>query len=582
MSAEASSSGPDRVKVFEPTLHFVSTRMLIGEDGLGDRVKVSELVHKDGMLLSFEDFARLKERGFEKQPVRAGDNTYFSDDQNQLYAKVPGYPRVDTVPSEEYPGVDALVVSVEPLFRISQDGMKVVLAIHPPVPDGRTLMQEDLDQLLGEAGIVFGLEQEKVARAREYIRQGLQEFHTIPLATGRECGASEDAFLQFLLEIGPIAGRLLEDGSIDFRERRVMVPVSEGQVLAMKVPAKSGTAGVNVFGETIEAKPGQDIVIKTSGEVKFNPDTNELRATANGVMSVVRGSVVSVSSRQKIDGDIDFGIGNIESKNCLLIRGSVLPGFQVKADGDVEIGGTVSSATIESLANIVVKGGITGQKTTISGDGDVDILFIEQGRIDCGGNCVIRKQAYYSTIHADGDIRCKKESVVVGGELVAAGSVTLGDVGSETAAPTLLAAGVVPERLAKYRELKNTLSELQDSIIQQLQTGGGRSRKLRQMEREAEELRQMLQRLNMIPGSGLYSRAGLGDAPRFSPEQYSDEESIDIRPVGIEVQGSLQAGTVIQIGNRTMVLDKTISFRLFRLSDNLKRILAVPPARRRA
>ncbi|SHO49115.1 DUF342 domain-containing protein [Desulfopila aestuarii] len=576
-----SPPGSNRVKYFEPTLHFTSTRMQIGEDDTGDRIVVSELVHKDSLLLSFEDFAKFQDRGFEKQPVKAGDHTYFSEGNNELYAAVPGYPRVDRFVAEDENKVETLVVSVEPLFRVTSDKMKATLAVHPPLPEGRSLIGEDLDQLLAEAGIVHGLDVEKVATAKEYVQQGLKEFHSIVVATGHECGPSQDAFLQFLIEIGPIAGKLLKDGSIDFRERRVMVPVSEGEVLAMKIPASPGTAGVNVFGENIEAQAGKDILVKTSGDVSFNPETNEVRATAGGVLSVVRGNIINVSSRKKIEGDIDFSTGNVESKNCLVIKGSVQPGFMVKADGDVEISGTVSSATVESLANIVIKSGITGQKTRIAADGDVDILFIEQGRIDCGGNCVVRKQAYYSTIHAGGDIRCRKESTVVGSEMVAAGSMTFGDVGSEKANPLLLAAGVTPERLEKYREMKKNLSEMQAEIIQQLQIGGGRSRKLRQMEREAEVIKLQLKRMNMVPGSGLYSRAGAAEEGNFTAEEMSDKYSINLREISIEVQGSIQAGTTIQIGNRTMLLDKTISYRLFKLSDNLKRILAVPPPRRR-
>lgn len=582
MSTDSQAQGGGEVKYFEPTVHFKSTRMQIGEDVLGERVAVAELVRKGALLLSFENFARFQERGFTRQPIQAGDNTSISDDQNELYAQVPGYPRIDRVHPAEEGGSDTLVVKVEPLFRVSPDAMKAVLAIHPPLPEGRSLHQENLDELLNEAGIAFGVDQESLGRAKEYLTQGLTEFHTIPIASGRECGPSQDAFLKFLIEIGPIAGKLFRDGTIDFRERRVMVPVSEGEVLAVKVPATAGTAGINVFGETIESRPGKDIVVKTSGDVIFDHETNEVRATAGGVLSVVRGSVISVSSRQKIDGDIDFGIGNIESKNCLLIRGSVLPGFQIKADGDVEIGGTVNSALVESRANIVIKGGITGQKTIISADGDVDILFVEQGTITCGGTCVIRKQAYYSTIHAGGDIMCRRDSVVVGGELVAAGSVILGDIGSEKAHPSLLAAGVVPERLVQLREMQRDLAALQQEIIQQLQTGGGRSRRIRQMEREVAELKQKLARFNLIPGSGLYSRAGQGDDPQFSAEEYADEYAVDLRTISIEVQGAIQEGTIIQIGNRNMVLDKTITFRLFKLSDNLKRVLAVPPPRRRA
>lgn len=565
-------------KLFEPTLYFSSLSMRIGENASANRVTVSELVRKGDLLLRFENPAHFQEGGFEKQPVKAGEYTFFSEDQSELYAEVAGYPRLDRYLSDMSP-IEGLTASIEPLFTITPDHMKATLAVHPPLPGGRSLADQDLDQLIAEAGLVFGLDSERIAAAKAYIRQGLREFKAIPIATGRECGPSQDAYLKFELEIGPIAGRLLRDGTIDFRERRVMVPVIAGQLLARKMPALAGTAGVDVFGRKIEARPGKDIEVRTSGEVTYSPDTMNIRATGAGALSVVRDNVIKVSSRQQIDGDIDFSTGNVESGNCLIIRGSVVSGFSVKAEGDIEIDGTVRSAMIEGQANVVIKGCITGQRTKIFAEGDADIIIVEQGEIVCGGNCVVRKLGYYSSIHANGDIRCKNDSVVMGGELVAAGSISLGDVGADKATPCLLAAGVAPERLKSYRRIKQNLIELQQEIIQLMQMQGRRSRRQRHLEKDAVDLKQRLHRLNMIPGTGLYSRAGKGDDPHFSDAEYSIEDSIDIKKITIEVFGNIQAGTTIQIGNRILVLETNMSGRLFRLNDTMQRILEVPLGR---
>lgn len=585
MSSEGGSTDREPIRYFEPTLHFASEWMAIGEDGMGDKVMVTELVHRHGPLLSFDKVASRERQGMKKQPVMAGDNTrWTSREQNVLQATVPGYPRIERGVLAEEGRVETLVVSVEPLVRVRPDAMQAMLAVHPPLERGCSLASENLDQLLTEAGVVYGLDEEKLTEARRYVRQGLIEFCAIEVAQGQVCGPSRDAFLQFLVEIGPIAGKLLKDGTIDFRERRVMVPVNTGEVLARKIPARPGTAGINVFGQRLEAEMGRDIEVKVSGDVTFDRESNEVRATADGVLSVVRGSVISVSSRQKIKGDIDFGIGNVESRNCLAISGSVQPGFHVKADGDIEIGGTVSQATVTGAANVVIKGGITGQKTRVVADGDVDFLFIEQGRVDCGGNCVVRKQAYYSSIYAGGDIRCRRDGIVVGGELVAAGSMTLGEVGSARARPAFLAAGVEPERLEKYRQLKTTLAGLEQEIIQRMQVvGAGRSRRVRQMEREAAEIRLQLKRLNMIPGTELYSRIDKkGDEEgQAGAEAGPGSGGIDLQDITIEIQGSILAGSRIQIGNRSMLLEKTVGLRLFKLSDNQKHIMAVPLSKKR-
>lgn len=579
MSQKPSGSGSPKKKIFEPTLHFTTKRVQIGEDEGADKVLVAELVRKGDMLLNFEGFERFKLKGFEMQKIEAGQNTYFSKDKTEIFSAVAGYPRADRYNAEEAGG-HPTVISVEPLFRVSHDEMKASVVVHPPLEGCCSLKNEDLDQLLQEEGIVFGLNQEKVDEAKDFICQGLMEFATFPIATGLESGESSDAFLEFQMEIGPIAGKILEDGSIDFRERRIMVPVDEGDVLAKKIPAEPGTPGKNVFGLEIEASQGKDIKVKTKGYASYSDDTLEVVATGSGVLSVVGGNVLQVSTKQKIESDIDFSTGNVESKNCVIIRGSVQPGFTVKAEGDIEVGGTVSSATIECGANVVIKSGITGKKTIVSAKGDADILFIEQGRIVTGGNCVIRKQAYYSIVHAGESIRCRKDSVVVGGELVAADCISFGDVGSEKSTPSLIAAGVAAERLQLFKDLKAKQSELQDEIIRQLQQGGGRSRKLRKFERDAEEIKQQIQHLNMIPGTGLYSRVGKSDEKLFTEEEYSDEFGIDLRKIAIDVFGSIQVGTKLQIGNRTLVLDKTISGRRFKLNDALRRILAVPLARK--
>jgi hypothetical protein len=54
----------------------------------------------------------------------------------------------------------------------------------------------------------------------------------------------------------------------------------------------------------------------------------------------------------------------------------------------------------------------------------------------------------------------------------------------------------------------------------------------------------------------------------------AEEENGNIGQVRIDVYGTIFAGTKIRIGNRSMVLDKTVSNRRFRLQKNLKSIIA--------
>lgn len=536
---------------------------------------VSELVRKDQLLLEFPNLIAPETNEHQKQPVALGANCYFSADHNQVFAAITGYPKVTLSPVEGK-DTEILNISIEPLFRISADGMKAAIAIHPAISGTRSLKDFSLTELIAEAGIIYGIDKAMVDKANKCIRAQLPEFNIIVLATGTKPRDGKDAYLEFEVETGPVPGKILEDGTIDFRERMIFVPVTQGQVVAKKVSATRGTAGKTVLGERVEPQPGRDIAINTLKDASYSSKTKQVTATSDGVLSVVGDTIIKICSRQEIMTDIDYSTGHIHSRNSVVIHGSVQPGFKVTTDGDLEIRGTVMSTAITSRANIVIKSGILGKNSTISALGDADLYFIEQGEVECGRNCIIRREIYYSTVIAGKNILCMPNSAVVGGRLVAAGNIILGNVGSTNASPALIAAGVDGRRLIQYNDLQKTLIEQQDSLIKciQLHKGTSRAGMIKKLEKEIETTRLQLQKLNLIPGTGRLSRPD--DDDEFSPSG-----GITIQDIKIEIHGIIHAGTVIQIGNKSMTLNNTISNRLFKLNDSFSDIAPLPLRRRR-
>ncbi len=561
-----SLSGKENKKCMEPVIHFFRKRIEVLQDGVATRKNISEFVKAGFCLADFPDFAKYAEKGFAKSKLEAGSNTAFSKDGNALLALVAGYPRIDVIRQDEG-GEPTTSISVEPLVLINPDKMQATLSIQPPVPGSCALVDQDLPQLLEDAGVVYGIDPDTLQQAVTFIRRISNEFFKIPIAQGKAPGKSSDAILHFELEIGPLAGRIMEDGTIDFRERRIMVGVCAGQHIATKIPTVPGAPGINVLGEVIEPIEGRDIPVRVSNDAVYSEDDMKVRAVKDGVLSVVNDSIIKVCSRQVIQGDIDYKTGHVESNSCLTIRGSVHPGFKVCADGDIEIGGSVMSASIMCQANVVIKGGITGKNSLIKAVGDTDIRFIEQGTIESGGLVVVRTQSYYSRITAVSDIRCRKSSKVMGGELISGGNLTLADVGSDNCDSTLLAAGVDAERLVLHKELQDGIIQQQNEIIRRLQLygGGAKSKKIRKMEQELTDTKLKLLQLNLIPGTGLYSRGG-------GVDDTAQEEVGDIAKIRIDVYGTIYAGSRIRIGNRVMVLDRTVSGKQFRLQKNLKSI----------
>jgi uncharacterized protein (DUF342 family) len=562
-------------KYIEPTICFTTDKIKIGENYPLEKLPVTEFADVDQVLVEFTDTDLSETDKLLRRSVVAGTNTYLSEDTNQVLACVAGYPRIDFCSVDESEE-KAFYVSVEPLFHLSHDRMEASINVRPVLYNYNTLSSEDLYQLLVRSGIVFGIEYKQLHVVKNCIRSKSTDTDRILVARGKEAIAGTNAYLKFQLEIGPIAGKLLLDGSIDFRERKIMVPVSAGQIIATKVPATKGTPGSTVLGELLEPQPGLDIEVKTSNDAVYLPEKLEISATRDGVLSIVNDNVIMVCSRQLISGNIDYSTGNIESKNSVVINGSVFPAFQVKTQGDLEIKGSVMSAQVSSQANIVIHGGIIGISSSILASGDIDIFFVEQGQIRCNGNCIIRKQCYYSYISAGGNIRCKENSTLVGGELVCEGSISLGDAGTTGADPAFIAAGVVAERLYIYRKLKQRLEEYKASIIQRLRgyTGTDRAKKLRSLKTGIKKMKLQQLRINMIPGTSLYSSSP--DEANTPQNNLSGRKGADISCIFIDVHGTIFAGTLLQIGNRTLKVEHTIAKRRFKLDPTKSHILTIP------
>jgi uncharacterized protein len=576
MNEQSAAAGNEKKKFLEPTFHFLTRLLKIGDDYTTDKIPVTELVKGGQLLADFPNFHRFAAKGFNKIPTEPGEFARLTEDENTIIATVPGYPKIKKIRRDNV--TEAVIeISVEPLFKISPDNMSVTLVIHPPLEGGHSLLHENIDELLAEQNIVFGIDREAIGEAIAFIQSGEVEFKKITIARGQAVGKSVDAFLRYDMEIGPIAGTILENGSIDFRERRIMVAVSAGQCIATKIPAVQGAPGINVFGEETPATAGKDHKINLLNDAKFLPETSQVIATKNGVLSIVNNNVIKVCSHQILQSDIDYKTGNVESMNCITVRGSVQPGFMITAGGDVEISGSVMSAKVICHGNLVVKGGITGEKCLLMTNGDADINFIEQGTLKCGGIAVIRKQSYLSEISAGSDIRAHQSSKIMGGRLIAEGNISLGDIGSENCSPSFIAAGVIAERLMLFNNMKTKVVEQQDAIIRWLQMyhGSSTSKKVKSMEKELAESKLLLLRFNMIPGTGIYSKVNGPDDENKDPgEDYSSAGSIAIEKIKIDVAGTIFADTRIQIGNCTLVVEKTVSNRQFKLHPNKKSILA--------
>lgn len=520
------------------TKEILETFCRAAADGNTQELTINEIVQLDEAVLDLTD------QEYSSWQIETGENLSTTQ-AKQVVAQCYGYPVLRWLGNSE--NYRKMSIALLPVIELSTDRTEARFNLRS-TPSGQPAIEAALvGEILRHQGIVFGIDDHAIRQSYFQLQDSGMAVQGRIIARGRAPVPGEDSWLRFEVEIGDIPGKILGDGSIDFRERRMFVPVKKGDLIAMKVPRTSGTPGRKVTGEETAAKEGRDIPVKVTEDVAFNEQDGTIRATASGVLTVVNGNAVRVSAKQQISGDVDFSTGNIRTQGNLEISGSICQGFIVSARGDVKIGGEVQSATVNCHGNVSVGGGVVGEDSQIHAQGDVDLSYIEHGELISGGNIILKGNAYYCHIQAVGNLCGPDSARIIGGKVHLGGSLVIGRIGSAVADPVDIAVGVDQKRYRRYQQLieehEKLVKELQAMLLRYGHKGKGED-ETAERSQEIFELEKELNTLNLLAGS---PEDSLGDRHYF----FSAAE--------IRVSGKIAAGTTLRIANETAVLRDDIS-----------------------
>jgi hypothetical protein len=246
---------------------------------------------------------------------------------------------------------------------------------------------------------------------------------------------------------------------VDYRGPGSIVNVAKDRLLLEKIAPTQGTAGQDVFGTTIQAKPGKDSKLKYGKGVTLSPDETKIFAALDGKFVMADGKP-TVLGEHSIAGDVDMKEGNIVFGGAnLVISGEVLPGFSVKCRGDIKIGQGVSNSSVMAGGTLTVMGGVVGEESRLRAKGDISVEFVENGaKLETVGYLRITDmllQAYASV--GKHVIATQGKGTIIGGKIVAAGSVHVKELGCEAEVATEVCVGLVPSLQAKKKEVDESL-----------------------------------------------------------------------------------------------------------------------------
>ncbi|OCT13791.1 polymerase [Paenibacillus pectinilyticus] len=355
----------------------------------------------------------------------------------------------------------------------------------------------------------------------------------------------------------------LEDGRVNYKEVVSIHNVRKGQLIGQRFLATEGIPGRAVTGETLFTKAGKEARFKLGKNVVTDAEQKGLYATIDGMVVRTDRDKINVFPVYEVNGDVDYNIGNIDFIGTVVIRGNVLPGFKIRAAGDIRVTGGVEAAELEADGSIEISAGIVGQnKAFIKAGKNVKSSFIQDATIEASGDLVVSQSIMHSTVRAGVSVQCVgAKGLIVGGIVQAGDRVVARTIGNSMSTTTVIEVGVLPELRNEMIHLRNQLKILMEnldktskalSLLDQLAAAGQLS-----PDRLAMRIK-----LNNTKKQTIDEQLAIKDRMLEIEKSLEDSENAKV-----QVASTIYGGTKIVIGRYTKFIKDPTTRMTFRLSE---------------
>lgn len=377
---------------------------------------------------------------------------YTASDMKKKRLMLMGYTTDDTSKKEtnrETKEEKALHISI----AVSEDEMEAYLTI---TENGNKYDKQKLMMALKQCGIRYGILEDVI----ESLASGVEMEAPLVIAKGIEPTRGADGWYEFFFKTEEEkAPKLMEDGSVDYKNTEWFEVVEKGQKIAYYHEAAYGKNGISVLGRAIPSKKGKEKGMLSGKGFVLLPDQRTYLAAEKGVIER-KGDYLEVSKLLVME-DMTIASGKVDFDGSVYIKGNVADGTCVKATGDIIVDGFVESADIESGGTIILRQGVNAfSNGVIRAENDVNGKFFEAVKVYANGNI----QANYcmnSELYAEGKIMITGVTgTFIGGKACAAQGFQAYNVGNYVGLPTYLKLGVHEKTLRKYNNIQEELKEV--------------------------------------------------------------------------------------------------------------------------
>ena len=518
-------------------------------------------------------------------PLEVGEGLAIDEDELRARAEHFGYVALRW---------DIEVNVLSPLW-ISPDRTAVYFLNLPQAQNPKYPSVEDMQALLDKEGVVHGFNAERWAEILAELEEGKHKDFVICVAQGTLAQPGSDAEFDWMVQIdNDKPGRIMDDGSIDFRDRNLNTVVKEGDMLGKLVPPKVGVVGKDVFGNELQPPSPLNIEVVTDSRIYAEPVEGGAMAfyceTGGGIstdseIKKVKGRThkrinIGVYPISNIEGDIDYSTGNIDFNGDVVVGGSVQSQFSVKATGTVTIGGYIEAgAYVTAGQDILIQRGVVGASTELVAGGDIMSKFIQEATARAGGNVKVGSYIFNASVRACGEVIVPgmgegKSRALVGGLIWGAKGISARSIGSPYNAGTKLVVGIDPDQVNRADQIRANMHACQEKQRKLLKKLGVESLDVSLIKQRLARCPSPKQKQAMLMAIKRIAKvAELEQNQQLELEEIAEAQRKLSHQTTINVVSELFAGVDLRIGEQTETIreDKEkVCFKLVTEDEEVK------------
>ncbi len=345
---------------------------------------------------------------------------------------------------------------------ISVDRIKAFLSIKKT--DSQFLELSHVKAFLEKKDITYGIKMDHDIESWLFeARSGNEPF---VIAEGKAHKCLKEAEIRYHFPIDYLhAGKINEDGSIDFRDRGGIPHVEEGTLLAEKINPEYGPPGMDVFGKQILMDRPDDLIFSAGPGSRLAEEDTRIYAATSGQPHLDALGNISVYPEFQIKGDLGFETGHVHFAGNVIVNGMVKEGFKVKCASLTAK--EIRGAEIDITGDLNVSLGIVDTEL-VKVKGSVQAKFVHNSKINAFGDFIVQKEIIDSKICLSG--ACINDGgLIINSTISAKLGISAGTIGNPKSKPSILTVGVDEQINLLVKEIDSKI-HMNKTAIQKFET----------------------------------------------------------------------------------------------------------------